>query len=161
MIADACRLSVFTFHRRSIVDAQHVGQSVAGLVAPRPRPYMQGRVFPSASDHFCFQACACPRSGKPPSHPRADTPSVYTTHLDFWGFLFRPSPHLYPLEVGPHCGYRKSGEAHLGSPAGQGRARPPNVFCCILGINVHPFDCLMTNNFLCFCRPQESFRIYL
>ena len=99
---------------------------------------------------------------KPPSlHPRADTPSVYTTHRDFWGFLFRPSPHLYPLEVGPHCGYRKSGEAHLGSPAGHGRARPPNVFCCILGINVHPFDCLMTNNFLCFCRPQESFRIYL
>ena len=28
-------------------------------------------------------------------------------------------------------------------------ARPPNVFVCILGINLHAFDCLMTSNFLC------------
>jgi len=148
---------VFTFRRRSIVDAQHVDQSVAVLVAPRPRPYMQGRVFPSGSDHFCFQACASP----PPCTPEQIRPVFILLTVTFGDSFSVLPPHLYPLEVGPHCGYRKSGEAHLGSPAGQGRARPPNAFCCILGINVHPFDCLMTNNFLCFCRPQESFRIYL
>jgi len=38
-------------------------------------------------------------------------------------------------------------------------ARPPDVFWCILGINVHPFDCLMTRIISCvYCPLKESFR---
>ena len=37
-------------------------------------------------------------------------------------------------------------------------ARSTNVLRCILGINFHPFDCLMTNNFLCLLSLTESSR---
>jgi len=39
-------------------------------------------------------------------------------------------------------------------------ARPPNLFWCILGINLHPiFDCLMTNNFLCLLYTERIFKL--
>ena len=57
------------------------------------------------------------RSLSPPFHP-------------FRPLRSRPLPFPIPLEVAPHCGW----------------ARPPNVFWWILGINLHHFDCLLTNN---------------
>jgi len=35
----------------------------------------------------------------------------------------------------------------LGEPAGPGKARPANVFWCILGINLHLFECLNDKEF--------------
>jgi len=35
--------------------------------------------------------------------------------------------------------------------------RPPDIFECILGITLHPFDCLMTNNFLCLLSIKSKF----
>ena len=43
---------------------------------------------------------------------------------------------------GAHHG-RESRAAHNLPPA-----RPLNILRCIVGVNLHPFDCLITNNFL-------------
>ena len=59
--------------------------------------------------------------------------------LPFRPLRSRPSS---PYMWAPHCGYRGSGDKL------SQRVRPPSVFWCILDTNLHPFDCLMTNNFL-------------
>jgi len=41
--------------------------------------------------------------------------------------------------------------------AGTCGARPPSVLRCILGINLHPSDCLMTNNYLCLLQIKRKF----
>ena len=48
-----------------------------------------------------------------------------------------------PLEVGPI----------VAAP----QLVPPNVLWCILSINLHPFDCLMTNNFSCVLSTERKF----
>ena len=57
-----------------------------------------------------------------------------------------------PFEVGPHCG-----QEVWGCAAGPGRARPPNVFSSILGVNLHAFDCLAANNFLFLLPVKREF----
>jgi len=38
----------------------------------------------------------------------------------------------------------------ISSPAGPGGTRPPNVFCYIFGMNLHPSNCLLDDkNFVC------------
>ena len=58
-------------------------------------------------------------------------------------------PRSFLLRSRPLTAASRSLGEGISSPAGPGRARPPNVFWCIVGINFHLFDCLMTSNFLC------------
>ena len=58
------------------------------------------------------------------------------------------------LEVGTAVAVKGSG-ARISSPSSPCAARPANVFRCILGLNLHPFDCSVTNNFLCLLSVKE------
>jgi len=58
------------------------------------------------------------------------------------------------LEVGTAIAVKGSG-VRISSPSSPCAARPANVFRCILGLNLHPFDCSMTNNFLCLLSVKE------
>jgi len=62
--------------------------------------------------------------------------------------LLRSRPPLRPGVWGAH---------YVSCPAGPGGTRPPNIFCCILGINLHRFDCLVMNNFLCLLSTERKF----
>jgi len=46
----------------------------------------------------------------------------------------------------------------ISSPSGSARSRPPNAFWRILGTNLHRFDCLMTNKFLCLLSVRREGR---
>jgi len=61
---------------------------------------------------------------------------------------FRSRPRPLPLEV-PPLRLRRLGERISSSSS--------NVFWCILGINLHPFDYLITNNFLSVLSIKRKF----
>ena len=58
-------------------------------------------------------------------------------------FPSSPFPSLSPRRSRPPLRLGSLGQ-YLSSPSGFGRSRPPNVFWCIVGINLHLSDCLMT-----------------
>ena len=100
-----------------------------------------------------------PLSFRPSSEPAVHNSSVYSAHRDFFGgipFFSLSVPSLLPslpsisLRSRPPCGQ---------GVWGSGGARPPNVFWCILGLNCHPFDCLITFSLfnLIYCPLKESF----
>jgi len=57
------------------------------------------------------------------------------------------------VEVGPSIAARGSGGALKLPSTGPGEYRPPKVFWCILGINLHFFECLLGT----ICVPIEHF----
>jgi len=63
-----------------------------------------------------------------------------------------PSPKMRP----PIAARGSGGENKLSQ-----RSRPPNVSRCIPGINLHPFDCSMANNFVCLVSIKRNFPQYI
>ena len=46
----------------------------------------------------------------------------------------------------------------ISSPAGPGGTRPPNVFCYIFGMNLHPSNCLLDDkNFVCLLSIKRKY----
>jgi len=69
-------------------------------------------------------------------------------------FKLAPSPYKQASIVAR--GVEGLGE-RTALPSGSAGVRPPNVFWCILGLNLHPFDCFMANNFPCLLSIKRKF----
>jgi len=107
------------------------------------------------SDSECQQTASSPRGvnltqkvGGPIPSPRP----LLSLLPPLLPFPFPSPPLLYlpslPLRSRPpHCGYGVWRSAQA-PPAGLGRARPPNVFWRILGINLSLFECLRMKHLL-------------
>jgi len=70
---------------------------------------------------------------------------------------FLPSIPFVLLRSRPPLRLKGLGE-RISSPSGSGRSPSPNVFWCIFGINLHPFDCLMRIISCVYCPLKECFR---
>jgi len=76
-------------------------------------------------------------------------PSLPSRHLPFPPFSFPLLPSFPPsLRSMPPLWLGGLGSA-LALSASPSRAQPPNTFRCVAGTNLHLFDCLMMNTFLC------------
>ena len=63
-------------------------------------------------------------------------------------FLKVPQSELWYPGCAPQAAAEKFWHRHCRLPTGPGGAWPPNVFWCILGINLHLFECLNDQAFI-------------
>jgi len=83
---------------------------------------------------------------QPANHPCRNTTATLTLARIPFRFISARSPLAsVPLT------------SRLPPPAGPDGARPPKVFCCVVGINLHPFRFLMTNHFLRLFSTRRNF----
>jgi len=95
-----------------------------------------------------------------------DITSVYSTHLDFFlgdSFPF-PFRHLFPLLPSSRPLRRRGSGPSGGAYNLRQRVRSEpgrQTYFVHWGVNLHPFDCLLTNNFLCLLSIKRMFPWYV